>query len=96
MPLWLVQAIIIMGVTRFLSSLGSWFRQPRVIFEIVGGIALGPSALGRNKHFLERCFPEESLIQLQVVAEMGLILYLFLVGFGCCHLTNLIPCVDEP
>jgi Kef-type K+ transport system membrane component KefB len=80
MPLWLVQAIIIMGVTRFLSSLGAWFRQPRVIFEIIGGIALGPSALGRNKHFLERCFPEDSLIQLQVVAEMGLILYLFLVG----------------
>jgi Kef-type K+ transport system membrane component KefB len=80
MPLWLVQAIIIMGITRTLSTFGSWFKQPSVIFEIIGGILLGPSALGRNKHFLDRCFPTDSLSHLQVVAEMGLILYLFLVG----------------
>jgi len=79
-----VQATIIIGVTRFLSLFGAYLKQPRVIFEVIGGILLGPSALGRTHYFIASCFPNtknnKSLSYLQLVAQIGLILYLFIVG----------------
>ena len=74
------QAIIIIGVTRALSLLGGYLKQPRVIFEVIGGVLLGPSALGRIPNFQNRIFPTSSLNYLQLVANIGLVLYLFLVG----------------
>ena len=58
---------------------GKW-RQPAVVLEIIGGIILGPSALGRNKDYLESIFPISSQAHLSLVANVGLILYLFTVG----------------
>lgn len=76
----LVQAAIIIGFCRTLSIIGSYLKQPRVIFEIIGGILLGPSAIGRDKTYLAQIFPKTSLSYLGLVAEIGLVLYLFLVG----------------
>lgn len=76
----LVQAVIIIGMCRSLALVGAYFGQPRVIFEIVGGIILGPSAIGRHKDYLNQIFPSISLSQLSIVANVGLTLYLFLVG----------------
>ena len=47
---------------------------------LTGGILLGPSAIGRNKNYLETIFPEKSLPLISVVANLGLVLYLFIVG----------------
>lgn len=55
-------------------------RQPRVIAEVVGGIILGPSVMGRIPGFRDAIFPKDSLPNLSVVANLGLILYLFLIG----------------
>ena len=55
-------------------------RQPRVIAEVVGGILLGPSVMGRIPGFRDAIFPKESLPNLSVVANLGLVLYLFLIG----------------
>lgn len=41
---------------------------------------MGPSALGRNKDFLEILFPSWSTPILESVASIGLLFYLFLVG----------------
>ena len=80
----LVQATIIIAICRGLSVLGSFLNQPRVIFEIIGGILLGPSAIGRNEYYLTRIFPTKSLSYLSLVANIGLVLYLFLIG-PCRH-----------
>ena len=72
--------MLIISVTRILSLLGSYLKQPRVIFEVIGGIILGPSALGRIPNFLDKLFPTASLNYLGLVANIGLVLYLFLVG----------------
>lgn len=58
----------------------SKIRQPRVIAEVLGGILLGPSVLSRIPNFKETLFPPESMPNLYLVANLGLLLFLFTVG----------------
>ncbi|QSS59538.1 K(+)/H(+) antiporter 1 Kha1 [Histoplasma capsulatum] len=55
-------------------------RQPRVISEVIGGIILGPSVMGRIPGFRAAIFPDESIPNLNLVANLGLVLYLFMIG----------------
>jgi Kef-type K+ transport system membrane component KefB len=80
LSLFLVQTVIVLTTCRLLGLLGPWLHQPRVVFEIVGGILLGPSALGRNKTYINTIFPSQSLETLYIVANLGLTFFLFLVG----------------
>uniref|UniRef100_A0A7N0TQH2 Cation/H+ exchanger domain-containing protein n=1 Tax=Kalanchoe fedtschenkoi TaxID=63787 RepID=A0A7N0TQH2_KALFE len=80
LPLVIVQICLVVLVTRGLGLLIKPLRQPRVIAEIIGGVLLGPSALGRNKTYLDTVFPTESLTVLDTLANIGLMFFLFLVG----------------
>jgi len=55
--------------------------QPTVIGEIIAGIFLGPSLLGLFfPQFSNFLFPTESLVNLQFLSQIGLILFMFIVG----------------
>ncbi|CAN4115536.1 unnamed protein product [Withania somnifera] len=60
------------------------FALPLAILQIclvvVGGILLGPSALGRNKGYLNAVFPPKSITVLDTLANIGLLFFLFLAG----------------
>lgn len=66
--LFFVQCALIIMVTRCLSLTAKVIRQPKVIFEIIGGVVLGPSVFGHQKKYLETIFPNESIVYLDFIA----------------------------
>lgn len=72
-------SILLLG--RWVGKVFVYFGQPRVIGEILAGIMLGPSLLGQlwpaAQHFV---LPAEVAPYLKIIAEIGVILYMFLVG----------------
>ena len=57
------------------------FHQPQVVGEMVAGILLGPSLLGwMAPGFSASLFPAASLGPLSVLSQIGLLLFMFMVG----------------
>ncbi|HZZ76427.1 MAG TPA: cation:proton antiporter, partial [Puia sp.] len=81
LPRLLLQIIIIIIVTQVLGWLFKKIGQPAVIGETVAGIILGPSLLGLLFpgifHFV---FAVESLPNLRFLSQIGLILFMFIIG----------------
>lgn len=77
----LLQIIAILLVSRVVSWLFVKIGQPTVIAEILAGIILGPSLLGYfypdSYNFL---FPAESLGNLYILSQVGLVLFMFVIG----------------
>jgi Kef-type K+ transport system membrane component KefB len=81
MTLLLVQMSVVLAVTIFCGWMARKLGQSRVIGEIIGGILLGPSVLGRIwPHASTSLFPADSLHTLETLSTVGLILFLFLIG----------------
>ncbi|KAK1313786.1 Cation/H(+) antiporter 15 [Acorus calamus] len=80
LPLFILQLTLIVFTTRSLVLLLKPLRQPRVVAEIIGGVLLGPSVLGRFDHFAANLFPLRSITVLETMAHLGLLYFLFLVG----------------
>lgn len=78
--LFIIQAIIIVIFCRLLHYPLSYLGQPRVIAEVIGGILLGPSVMMRIPNFKDSIFPTLSMPVLNNVANLGLIIFLFLVA----------------
>jgi K+:H+ antiporter len=72
---------IVLIVARLFGILAVKLGEPRVMGEVIAGLALGPSLLGALSPNLEATFfPSDILPALGVVANLGLIFYMFLVG----------------
>ena len=77
----LAQIITIIIVARFFGWMFRKIGQPTVIGEIIAGIVLGPSLLGMYfPEFSNTLFPLASLGNLQFLSQIGLILFMFVIG----------------
>lgn len=76
----LIQLVIIYLVCQILSIIGVYFKQPSVVFEIIGGIILGPSVLGKIPGYTDYLFPLDTIQYVKTISSFGLQIYLFLVG----------------
>lgn len=77
----LAQIITIILVSRLFGWFCKKIGQPTVIGEIAAGILLGPSLIGMYyPAFNDFLFPEQSLGNLQFLSQIGLILFMFIVG----------------
>ena len=77
----LLQILIILLAARAMGWLFRKLHQPAVIGEIVAGILLGPSLFGRvAPGAFTSLFPVESLPNIQLLSNFGLILFMFAIG----------------
>ena len=81
MAVLLLQIIVIIASARLFGYLFKKIGQPAVIGEIVAGIILGPSIIGLFfPQINEFLFPAASLITLNFLSQIGLILFMFIIG----------------
>ncbi len=81
LSLLLLQVLVIVVAARSLGSLFRKIGQPPVIGEMVAGILLGPSLLGWIAPAAQSfVFPAESLDPLKLLSQIGVILFMFVVG----------------
>ena len=77
----LMQIVTIIIVARLFGWICKKLGQPSVIGEIIAGIVLGPSLLGTFFPELSALFfPPQSMSNLQFLSQIGLILFMFVIG----------------
>ena len=77
----LIQITTIILVARFCGWIFRKIGQPSVIGEIIAGIILGPSLLGMYfPEFSLALFPSDSMGNLKFLSQIGLILFMFVIG----------------
>lgn len=77
----LIQIVVILLTARLIGWAFRTIRQPQVVGEMMAGILLGPSLLGWAAPSVSRLlFPANSLPYLSVLSQIGLLIFMFLVG----------------
>jgi Kef-type K+ transport system membrane component KefB len=77
----LLALVAVVAMARILGTVFRLFRQPPVIGEIIAGIMLGPSLLGRvAPEAYAYLFPSSVTPPLSIIAQVGVILFMFLIG----------------
>ena len=76
-----IDIAVIVVVARLMGMLFRKLHQPAVVGEIIAGIALGPTLLGALPGHLDRhLFPMEVQPFLNIIAQVGLVIFMFIVG----------------
>lgn len=79
-----IQMFVILATCRGVGWLGKKFlNQPQVVGEMIAGVLLGPTLFGLlAPEWQKALFPKESISVLYVCAQVGVGLYMFIVGLG--------------
>jgi Kef-type K+ transport system membrane component KefB len=78
-----LQIAVVLAVCRAVGSLFLKIQQPRVVGEMFAGIMLGPSLFGWiAPHVSSFLFPPPSMGFLNALSQIGVIIFMFLVGLG--------------
>jgi len=76
-----LEMAVILATARLMAVAFRFIGQPEVMGEMAAGILLGPSFLGRiSPAIMNRLFPAGGLGSLYALSQLGLVLFMFLVG----------------
>ena len=79
--LFFLQLTVILGVCRGVGLLARRIGQPQVVAEMIAGVLMGPSFFGLFlPDWQNWLFPADSKTGLYIVSQVGLVLYMFLIG----------------
>ncbi|HYV19679.1 MAG TPA: cation:proton antiporter [Verrucomicrobiae bacterium] len=77
----LLQLVVVLAVARLAGRAAGFVGQPRVIGEMVAGLALGPSLFGWvAPGAMHALFPADRMGSLSTLSNVGVILFMFVVG----------------
>jgi Kef-type K+ transport system membrane component KefB len=79
-----LELAVILGVCRLVGLAAQRLGQPQVVGEMVAGVLLGPSLLGRVAPGIQHQIfpPGQANTVLYTAAQIGLVLYMFLIGLN--------------
>jgi Kef-type K+ transport system membrane component KefB len=73
---------LVLAFSLLLGAAARRCGQPRVVGQILAGIMLGPSLLGRLPgHLTGRLFPVAALPYLSVLSQVAIVIFMFVVGY---------------
>jgi len=78
-----LQLAVVLAACRVVGLGARFLGQPQVVAEMLTGVVLGPSVLGLfegTRPFQQWLFPPESKVVFLAISQVGLALYMFLVG----------------
>lgn len=77
----ILQIAVIIITARLVGRLFRMVGQPQVVGEMVAGLLLGPSVFGSlSPELFPRVFPADSLGYLNALSQIGLLLFMFMIG----------------
>ena len=75
------QLTVILAACRIVGLIGARLGQAQVVSEMVAGVLLGPSLLGLLAPEAQAwVFPKASMPVLYAISQVGLVLYMFMIG----------------
>jgi Kef-type K+ transport system membrane component KefB len=79
-----LELAVILGACRLVGLVAQRLGQPQVVGEMIAGVLLGPSLLGRIAPEIQHhLFPTgQANVILYTTAQIGLVLYMFLIGLN--------------
>lgn len=79
LPNVLLALVVVIVTARSLGALFARFRQPPVVGELIAGILLGPSLLGRlAPDWSATLFSADVRGSLSLIAQVGIVFFMFL------------------
>jgi Kef-type K+ transport system membrane component KefB len=78
-----LQLAVVLAACRVVGLGARFLGQPQVVAEMLTGVILGPSVFGlfeETRPFQQWLFPPESKVVFLAISQVGLALYMFLVG----------------
>jgi Kef-type K+ transport system membrane component KefB len=76
------EVALVLVVSSVLGAVAKRLGQPRVIGQILAGILLGPTLLGQLPgHLTSHLFPSATLPAMNVLANVGVVIFMFVVGY---------------